>query len=97
MNGIQVGRRILLSLEAQSVGARRERGEVPANAKLHVAVVCAGGSVRGYKNIAVIVPQRYLIAPRRAQRREFNDQLIYIFHQERRAGYFQPRVRSHPG
>ena len=73
MNWIQVGRRILLSFEAQSVCARRERGEVPANAKFHFTVVCASGSVRGDKNIAVIVPQRYLIPPRRAQRREFND------------------------
>ena len=90
MNWIQVGRRILLTLEAQSVGAGWERGEVPANAKLQLAIVCAGGSVRGDKNIAVIVPQRYLIAPRRAQRREFNDQLICIFHQEGGLAIFNP-------
>jgi hypothetical protein len=84
LNWIQVGRRILRPFEAQPVGARRQRGEVPANAKLHFAIVCAGGSIRGDKNIAVIVPQRYPIGPRRAQRREFNDYLICIFHQ--RAG-----------
>jgi hypothetical protein len=43
------------------------------------------------------VPQRYPIGPRRAQRREFNNQLICIFHQEGGAGYFQLRGRSHPG
>jgi hypothetical protein len=97
VNWIQVGRRILLSLEAQSVGARWQRGEVPANPELQRPVVCAGGSVRGDKNIAVIVPQCHLVAPLRAQRREFNDQLICIFQSRARADYFQPRVRSHPG
>jgi hypothetical protein len=79
LNWIQVGRRILLTLEAQPVGARWELGEVPPNPKLRPPVVCAGDSVRRDKNIAVIVPQRYLVAPRRAQRREFNDYLIASF------------------
>jgi hypothetical protein len=83
---IQVGRRILRPFEAQSVSARREGGEVPDNPKLRPPVVCA----RGDKNIAVIVPQRYLVAPRRAQRREFNDQLICIFHQESGLATFNP-------